>query len=85
MLGGNLKREKYVPGVLKRSGNATPGVESVGVPLVFGDLTSLAGFREEVGNTHLLTKREISFLAWDCQFEALRSAVRIIRRHLSNE
>ena len=53
-------------------------------PLVVGDLASLAGFREELGKTHL-TKREISFLARNCQFEALCSAVRIIRRHLSNE
>ena len=53
--------------------------------LVVGDLASLAGFREELGKTHLLTKREISFLARNCQFEALCSAVRIIRRHLSNE
>ena len=38
-------------------------------PLVVGDLASLASFREELGNTHLLTKREISFLAWNCQFD----------------
>ena len=54
-------------------------------PLVVKDLASLAGFREELGKTHLLTKREISFLARNCQFEALCSAVRIIQRHLSNE
>ena len=52
-------------------------------PLVVGDLTSLAVFRDEFWATHLLTKREISFLAQNCQFESLCSAVRIIRRHFS--
>ena len=54
-------------------------------PLVVGNLASLAGFREELWKTHHLTKREISFLARNCQFEALCFVVRIIRRHLSNE
>ena len=40
-------------------------------PLVVGDLASLAGFRDEFWATHLLTKREISFLAWNCQFESV--------------
>ena len=54
-------------------------------PLVVGDFASLAGFRDEFWATHLLTKREISFLARNCQFESLCSAVRIIRRRLSIE
>ena len=52
-------------------------------PLVVGDLASLGSFREELNKTHLFSKRDISFLARNCQFEALCSAVRIIRRHLS--
>ena len=52
-------------------------------PMVVGYLASLAGFRDEFWETHLLTKWEISFLARNCQFESQCSAVRIIQRHLS--
>ena len=49
-------------------------------PLVVGDLASLGSFREELNKTYLLSN---SFLALNCQFEVLCSAMRIIRRHLS--
>ena len=52
------------------------------VPIVVGDLGSLAGFRKELKGTGLLSSREVSFLARNCQFEVLCSAVRIIRRQL---
>ena len=79
--GGKGKGEEaQVCGVRGKSGHTVERVEDFGPPLVVGDLASLGGFMEELDKTHLLSKREISFLACSCQFEVLCSTVRIIRR-----
>ena len=48
-----------------------------------GDLGSLVNFRKELEDTAVLSKREASFIAKNCQFVALCYAVRIIRQTLS--
>ena len=77
--------EGEIPGVSKRSGDAAPGVESVGLPTGGRRPGVIGRLQGRTGEDPPPDQREISFLAWNCQFEALCSAVRIIRRHLSNE
>ena len=62
-----------------------PGWGVFTIPLVVVSLGSLGSFREELSKLQLLQKSKILWLARNAQFEALCSAVRIIRRHLSND
>ncbi len=54
-------------------------------PLVVGDLGSLGSFRKELEATGLFDKREVSFIARNCQIESLCAAVRILRQTLSKD
>ena len=77
--------EGEVPGVCKGSGNATPGVESVGLP-AGGRRPGIIG-RLQGGTLEDPPPDQKGDLlpGAERQFEALCSAVRIIQRHLSNE
>ena len=76
------KREKYQE-LARDMATQWPGWKTSVVPLVVGDLGSLAGFRKGMSQTGLLHSKTISYLARNCQFEVICSAIRIIRRHLS--
>ena len=62
-----------------------PGWKVQTTPVVVGDLGSLGSLREELSGLQLFTRKEILRFARNAQFEVLCSAVRILRRHLSND
>ena len=60
-----------------------PGWQVSVVPIVVGDLGSMARLREELTDTNLLTRRQVNRLANEVQYESLCSMIRIVRRVMS--
>ena len=61
-----------------------PGWKVKVMPVVVGSLGAVGSLREELSKLGLFSKREILRLVLNAQFEALCSAVRMLRRQLSN-
>ena len=74
---------RKAPGVRKGSGNAVLVMEGAGAPPGAGNLGIIGWLQEGIDEDP--PPDQTSFLAWNCHFEALCSAVRIIRRHMSIE
>lgn len=79
----NEKRDKYLTFASDLC-RQLDGWEAQVYPLVFGDLGSIRGLREELTKTKLLDSKSIVKLIRDAQRETLCSAVRIIRTVLAN-